>query len=286
MQLIQQMLSHYNLQTHNDYTRAFREIMQEVALAGLYRAGFFEKAAFYGGTCLRIFYGLDRFSEDMDFSLLKPDSGFSFDQYLESVKKEFASHGIDITINIKHKNKPSQVESAFLKNNTSIYDFLLDGDILRMHPGRPSKIKIKFETDTDPPPGFTTENKLMLLPFSFYVGCYSLPDLFAGKMHALLFRRWGARVKGRDWYDLEWYIKQGIPVNLAHLSERIRQSGELQEHRINKSDLFNLLKERIANLDVSQAALDIKPFIKEKEKLDIWSRPYFLDLIAHLKVKQ
>ncbi len=286
MQLIQQMLSRYNPKTHDDYTLAFREIMQEIALAGLYRAGFFRKAAFYGGTCLRVFFGLNRFSEDMDFSLLLPDAGFSFDPYLDSVKKEFASHGMDITIKVKHKNKPSQVESAFLKNNTSIYDFLLDGDILRMHPEKPSKIKIKFETDTDPPPGFSTENKLMLLPFSFYVQCYSLPDLFAGKMHALLFRKWKTRVKGRDWYDLEWYIRQGIPVNLNHLSERILQSGELKDHRINAPDLFSLLKERIAGLNVSQAIIDIKPFIKDTEKLDIWSESYFLDLITHLKVKE
>ncbi len=286
MQLIQQMLGRYSLQTHDDYTRAFREIMQEIALAGLYRAGFFKKAAFYGGTCLRIFHGLDRFSEDMDFSLLRPDPGFSFDPYLDSVKKEFYSHGMEITIKSKPKNKPSQVESAFFKNNTSIYDFLLDRDPLRMHPGQPSKIKIKFETDTDPPPGFTTENKLMLLPFSFYVGCYSLPDLFAGKMHALLFRRWKTRVKGRDWYDLEWYIRQGIAVHLNHLSERISQSGDLPDHQLNAEGLLGLLKEHIAGLDVSQAISDIKPFVRDKEKLTIWSNAYFLDLITHLKVME
>jgi len=284
MQLIRQMLSRYSLQTHDDYTRAFREIMQEIALAGLYRAGFFKKAAFYGGTCLRIFHGLDRFSEDMDFSLLRPDAGFSFNPYLDAVKQEFASHGMDIIINIKKKNQPSQVESAFLKNNTSIYDFLLDGDVLRMHPGAPSKIKIKFETDTDPPPGFATENKLMLLPFSFYVRCYSLPDLFAGKMHALLFRKWKTRVKGRDWYDLEWYVRQGVSLDLSHLSERIRQSGELKSPQINAQELFILLQERIANLNVSQAVLDIKPFLNDKAKLDIWSENYFMDLITHLKV--
>ena len=286
MQLIQQMLSRYNLQTHDDYTRALREIMQEIALAGLYRAGFFKKAAFYGGTCLRIFHGLDRFSEDMDFSLLRPDAAFSFDPYVDAVKQEFASHGMDITIQIKKKIKPSQVESAFLKNDTSIYDFLLDGEVLRMHPGKPSKIKIKFETDTDPPPGFTTENKLMLLPFSFYVRCYCLPDLFAGKMHALLFRKWKTRVKGRDWYDLEWYVRQGIPVNLSHLSERIRQSGELKDQQINTPALFGLLQERIASLNVSRAVSDIKPFLNDKAKLDIWSEKYFLDLIKHLKVQE
>ena len=286
MQLIRQMLSRHSLQTHDDYTRAFREIMQEIALAGLYRTGFFKKAAFYGGTCLRIFHGLDRFSEDMDFSLLQADAGFSFHPYLDAVKQEFASHGMDIIINIKKKKQPSQVESAFLKNNTSIYDFLLDGNVLRMHPGAPSKIKIKFETDTDPPPGFTTENKLMLLPFSFYVSCYSLPDLFAGKMHALLFRKWKTRVKGRDWYDLEWYVRQGIPLNLNHLSERIRQSGELKGQQINAQELINLLQERIANLNVSQAVLDIKPFLNDKAKLDIWSENYFTDLIKHLKIQE
>ncbi len=286
MQLIHQMLSRYTLQTQDDYTRAFREIMQEIALAGLYRAGFFKKAAFYGGTCLRIFHGLDRFSEDMDFSLLRPDAGFSFAPYLDAVRQEFASHGIEIAIQVKQKSKTSQIESAFLKNNTSIYDFVLDGDMLPMHPGKPSQIKIKFEADTDPPGDFSTENKLLLLPFSFYVSCYSLPYLFAGKMHALLFRKWKTRVKGRDWYDLEWYVRQGIPVNINHLSKRIRQSGELKDQRIDAPVLFRLLQERIPSLNVAQAVSDIQPFIKDKAKLDIWSEDYFLDLITHLKVQE
>lgn len=278
------MLGRYNLQTHDDYTRAFREVIQEIALAGLYRAGFFGKAAFYGGTCLRIFYGLDRFSEDMDFSLLKPDKGFSLEPYFDSVKAEFTSHGMDISITSKHKTKTTQIESAFLKSNTSIYDFLLAGDAFRIHPGKPKQIKIKFETDTDPPAGFSTENKLMLLPFSFYVKCYNLPDLFAGKMHALLFRRWKTRVKGRDWYDLEWYIRQGIPVNLHHLNERIRQSGELPDSLLSPGVLIKLLKQRIDSMDLMQALTDIMPFVKEKNRLDIWTKNYFHDLIVHLKV--
>jgi hypothetical protein len=115
---------------------------------------------------------------------------------------------------------------------------------------------------------------------------YSLPDLFAGKMHALLFRKWKTRVKGRDWYDLEWYVRQGIPLNLNHLSERIRQSGELKGQQINAQELINLLQERIANLNVSQAVLDIKPFLNDKAKLDIWSENYFTDLIKHLKIQE
>lgn len=281
MDLIRQMLDRHNYSSYDDYSRAFREVMQELALAGLYRAGFFGKAAFYGGTCLRIFHGLDRFSEDLDFSLLQPDKHFSLEPYMQAVKTEFAAHGLDV--HITYRKKLSQIESAFLKNNTSIYDFQLQGRQTPEMPGAVKTIKIKFETDTDPPLGFNTENKLMLLPFSFYVGCYSLPDLFAGKLHAVLFRQWKNRIKGRDWYDLEWYIKKGTPVNLTHFAERAMQSGELKDGTIfSHGDLITMLKARITALDVNQARSDVAPFIKNTEALKIWSKEYFLDLVERL----
>ncbi len=192
MNIFDQMLSRYEIKTNEDNINAQHEVMQQVALAGLYRGGFFKKTAFYGGTCLRIFHGMERFSEDMDFSLLKKDKDFNLKDYFAPIKAEFNALGRDVIISKKEKKKETNVESAFLKDDTSIYN-------LQFRTER--SIKIKIEVDTDPPPGFNTEHKLLLMPFSFMVRCYSLPDLYAGKIHALLFRAWRNRIKGRDWYD-------------------------------------------------------------------------------------
>ena len=218
MTVVEQMLQRYALNTHEDRTHALREVIQEIALAGLNRAGFFAKAAFYGGTCLRIFHGLPRFSEDLDFSLLKADANFSMEPYFKTLQAEFAAFGFDVEIVAKQKTATTAIASAFLKSNSSVYDLHVTGQ---------KAMKIKFEVDTDPPLGFVTEEKLLIQPYSFYVKCFSLPDLFAGKMHALLYRKWKNRVKGRDWFDLEWYVRMACPLHLAHLGERARQSGDL-----------------------------------------------------------
>lgn len=269
MTVIDQMLEKYPVHTDGDLQHALREIMQEVALAGLYRAGFFDKAAFYGDTCLRIFYGLSRFSEDLDFSLLQPNKHFSLTPYFQALTAEFSALGFDIELQERKKAIDSQVVSAFLKKNTSIYDLQITGG---------KTLKIKFEVDTAPPPGFATEEKLLLQPYSFYVKCFALPDLYAGKVHALLFRRWKNRVKGRDWFDFEWYVRQGAPLNLAHLCERARQSGDWQEPTMTPRQFKDLLHARIRTLSVDSARNDIKPFIKDAQQLAIWSPDYFMQL--------
>lgn len=274
MDVIDQMLDRYPRRTDAEISHAMREVMQEIALAGLYRGGFFEKAAFYGGTCLRIFYGLPRFSEDLDFSLLTPDKDFSFAPYLKTLKNEFASLGFEVDVSEKRKTAATDIASAFLKKTSSVYDLTVQG-------GR--ALKIKFEVDTDPPLGFSTEQKLLLQPFSFYAQCFDLPDLFAGKMHALLFRQWKQRVKGRDWFDFEWYIKKGTPLNLEHLAIRARQSGHWQGETMNKEELNALLNKRIALLDVDSAREDVVRFLQNPAETDIWSRAYFSALAEQLK---
>lgn len=191
MSVIEQMLARYPAQERE---HALREVMQEIALAGLQRGGFFDKAAFYGGTCLRIFHGLPRFSEDLDFSLLAPDRGFRLEPYFDAMRSEFAAFGFEVAITAHAKSVDSAVVSAFVKQGTSLYDVQVRGQRV---------LKIKFEVDTDPPPGFATEERLLVQPYSFYAKCYALPDLHAGKLHALLFRKWKNRVKGRDWFDFE-----------------------------------------------------------------------------------
>lgn len=282
--MIKEWIQEYQPANRVEAEAALREIMQEVALAGLQRAGFFEKAAFYGGTALRIFYGLNRFSEDLDFSLLEAEPDFSFEPYFNSIVTEFQAIGMQVSVKEKKKSVQSGIDSAFLKSETIWKELVLENIIpqagVQLSPG----IKIKLEVDKAPPPGFETEEKLLLRPFSFYVKCFTLPDLFAGKMHALLFRKWKQRVKGRDWYDLEWYIRKNIPVNLHHFMLRARDTGDWKTDSITREELVRLLKEKSDQVSFSQVKEDIVRFIPDPSVLDIWSAQYFKDLAEKIKI--
>lgn len=282
--MIKQWLAEYNPSNKNEAQSALREIMQEVALAGLYRAGFFEKAAFYGGTALRIFYKLDRFSEDLDFTLLEVNPDFTLDKYMDSVHTEFESLGMKVSIRDKKKTIESPVESAFLKSETLWKELIWEGVAAQSGFDQPINITIKVEVDTIPPLGFETEEKLLLKPFSFYVKCFSLPYLFAGKMHALLFRKWKNNVKGRDWYDLEWYIKNKTSLSLSHFGERAKASGDFPTRNISEKELRELLTERINAVDFEKVKADVIRFIPDSRRLDVWSPKYFNDMIAQLHV--
>ena len=284
--MIKEWLQEYNPKTKKDVYDALREIMQEIALAALQRAGFFEKAAFYGGTALRIFYNLDRFSEDLDFSLLEPDEKFSLEPYFEAVVKEFEALGISVSIQEKKKSTTSNVESAFLKSGTVWKELVLEDVVPQMGVGILPNVKIKIEVDRKPPLGFETEEKLLLNPFSFYVKCFKMPSLFAGKMHALLFRKWIKRVKGRDWYDLEWYIKKGTPLDLDHFLLRALDTGDWQGDTINEVQVIQLLEEKIKSVNFDSVKEDVVRFIPDSSVLDLWGEQYFLDLIKNLKFHQ
>jgi predicted nucleotidyltransferase component of viral defense system len=269
--IFEQMLSRYPIISDKDRQNAIYEVMQQITLAGLYRGGFFNKAAFYGGTCLRIFHKLDRFSEDMDFSLLTTDSSFKLENYFPSIIDEFKMLGREIVITKKDKRNFNRVESAFLKDDTEVYDVAFQTE---------KSLKIKIEVDTQPPLKFQTEQKLLLHPFSFMTRCFTLPDLYAGKMHALVFRTWNNRVKGRDWYDFEWYVKNGINLDFIHLQERIREFNGIE---VDKEEFLRLLKERLASTDIKMGKQDVEPFIKNTENLEIWSNDYFLQLANMIK---
>ena len=272
MSIFNQMLARHEIITENDRKNAIYEVMQEITLGGLYRGGFFNKAAFYGGTCLRIFHGIDRFSEDMDFSLIEPDPSFSLEEYFPAIKNEFDAVGRDVEITKKDKKQFSKVESAFLKDNTEVYNVSFQTE---------KSIKVKIEVDIDPPLNFDTEQKLILQPFSFMTRCFILPDLFAGKMHALVFRKWKNRVKGRDWYDFEWYVKKGVELNFNHLQIRIRQFNNVE---MTKEEFIDKLKERISITNIELVKRDVTPFIKNHAQLDIWSTDYFLQLVGMMKI--
>lgn len=284
--MIKEWLDEYKPRNQEEATDALREIMQDIALAGLSRAGFFEKAAFYGGTALRIFYGLDRFSEDLDFSLLAVDPDFSLGKYQDAIIEEFRSLGMQVSIREKQKTIKNNIESAFLKSDTLWKELILESVIPQNGLNQVANIKIKIEIDREPPLGFETEEKLLLKPISFYVKCLTLPNLFAGKMHALLFRKWKNNVKGRDWYDLEWYIKKGVPLNLSHFALRAKDSGDWDKDNITDEEFRLLLNKKIDNVKLGYVVNDIKRFIKDPRVLEIWSPQYFHDLVTKLKVVQ
>jgi predicted nucleotidyltransferase component of viral defense system len=274
--IFDQMMLRYSADSKEYYSNALRETMQQIILAGLYRAGFFDIAAFYGGTCLRVFYGSQRFSEDMDFSLLQADKNFTLENYFDPIIHEFQTLGRDVIINKKEKKKQTNIESAFLKDNTAVYDVKFKSE---------KNVKIKIEVDIDPPTDFNTEHKLLLLPFSFMTRCYVLSDLYAGKIHAMLFRNWKNRVKGRDWYDFEWYVRNNVTLNFKHFCKRTEQFNNFsQDKKITRDHFFQLLKDRIKNTNIETVKNDVRPFIKNHKELEIWSTDYFLQLVDKIKI--
>lgn len=279
--MISGWIEEYNPKSEEQLLGALREIMQEVALAGLYRAGFFKEAAFYGGTCLRIFYELPRFSEDLDFSLLEKNREFSIHSYLPYLTAEFEALGMQVSVKEKPKSINSQIESAFLKTETEWKELVLEQTTFALPITKPT-LKIKLEVDTLPPLSFQTENKLLLKPFSFYVNCLRIEDLFAGKMHALLFRQWKTRVKGRDWFDLEWYIRKGVSLSVYHFTVRALESGDLDQ-TATPEKIQELLSRKIEMLDFDRVKEDVIRFVPNQSLLDIWSKGYFLELIKKLK---
>jgi len=285
---IARMLARYEARRLEDYVRALREILQEIALLGLWRSKFFEHAAFYGGTALRILHGIDRFSDDLDFSLLRPSSRFDLSRYSAALQTEIRSFGFEVRVVTKEKEKEtrSAIQSAFLKADTLKQLVVVEaGQEMTRELPRGQVLKIKIEVDTDPPPGFETETRFLLHPIPFSVRTYVLPDLFAGKMHALLCRRWKSRVKGRDWYDLVWYTANQPRLHLLHLEQRMRQSGDLKKDESLTQDRFHeLLDNAIAGLDVAQAKREVEPFIKNVDSLSVWSREFFRDIVKRIQL--
>lgn len=283
--IIEQMLSKYELKNTNDEINALKEIIQEIVLSGLSRGNFFNEVAFYGGTALRIFYKLDRFSEDLDFALIFPNKKFDLSKYFIYIEKELKSYGLNLEISTKQKNKNSNITSAFLKGNTLEH-------ILKFFPNEKNNkyssllknIKIKFEVDINPPSGAEYEEKYKLLPSPHQIKIYDKESLLAGKIHAILCRGWKTRVKGRDLYDYVFFLANDIKVNIELIKNKLIESKYIEQNSnfdINK--LKELLIYKFNEIDYKEAKEDVKPFIKDIDSLNIWSKEFFSGITENLK---
>ena len=282
--LLQQMINEHQIENDQDRRNVMKEVIQEIVLCGLSRIGFFNEAAFYGGTALRIFYGLDRFSEDLDFSLIQTNTDFSFIKYIPGLVNELNSYGLNLDISIKDKVNDSTIKSAFVKGNTKelILKFF-DNESISNTIGKNELVKIKFEVDICPPLFANTEHKFKQLPIPYEVVIYDMPSLFAGKTHAVLCRSWKSRVKGRDLYDFAFYVSKKVQINLKHLNARLIDSGFISNQEVLTLDDLKLkLKERFNLIDYKIAKEDVISFLRYPSKVDIWSKEYFYSLVDEL----
>lgn len=283
--ILEQMLNNHNAQSLTEKKNGIKEVVQEIVLCGLSRAGFFHEYAFYGGTALRIFYGLDRFSEDLDFSLLEPNENFQLATYIPTLEKEVNAYGLNLKIENKAKTATSDIQSAFIKGNTKeqLFLFYADDSAARSITGN-ELIKVKFEVDTAPPPYATYEQKYRLMPMPYEVKLYDKSSLFAGKIHAVICRAWKNRVKGRDLYDYVFYLSRNIPVNLKHLNARLVDSGfEGARYDLSLEEIKDILARRFSAIDYDQAKTDVLPFIKNTSALELWSKEFFVGITDSLE---
>lgn len=279
------LLARYPRRTHEEHEHALKEILQEIALLGLWRAKFFEHAAFYRGTALRIHHGLNRFSEDLDFSLLEANPEIDLAPYFGAIRIELASFGFAAEANERKKAKPSPIAAGLVKLGLreSFLEIEVPANIVDRIPVS-QLLKIRIEVDTDPPGHFQTEAQTLLAPIPFYVRTFTLPCLFAGKLHAILCRSWRSRVKGRDWYDLVWYVGRGVPVSLRHLAERLVHSEDLDDaESFDRDELQRRLHAAIESLDVEGARQDVRPFLADPAATDLWSRAFFAGVISKIE---
>lgn len=282
---ILQIVEEYNCQSRTDYENSLKKIMQEIALLGLWRARFYEHALFYGDSALRILYGLNRFSEDLDFSLLRANPDFDLSRYHKAIATELEGFGFEVEIQGKTKVSSSQIESAFIKAGTKTnFIRIRVPERLLAHVHSNQVLRIKLEVDLDPPGQHGIEVKDLFRPIPFQVKTMPLPDLFAGKIHALLARNWKSRVKGRDYYDYLWYLGRSPVLNIGHLEARLKQSGHLQE-TLSVDLLKSMLESQFQKADIKNAKKDIAIFLKDNEKasLKLWSNNYFVKTISRLK---
>lgn len=273
------------LRNQGEEINALKEIIQLVSLLGLQRGGFFDKGCFYGGTALRILFGLDRFSEDMDFCLLERDSAFKLQPYFEAIQEELERYGFSSDIQEKRTGTEVDIESAFVKQNTSMGLIVIGGDNKQIPKGQ--LVKIKLEVDKMNPDGFEVSKKLIKLPVPFMVSTLTEGSLFAGKLHALIARAYVERVKGRDYYDFLFYMARDTKVNIQYLESKLRDSGHYMDSEpLNRSTIIELLINKFRSVDLDKAKKDVQPFLGPHQVNDLsyWSTDLFVSMAEQLSV--
>ena len=282
--IITQMLAKYEIKNVDDEINALKEIIQEIVLSGLSRGSFFDVAAFYGGTALRIFHHLDRFSEDLDFALIGANSDFQLSTYFPYIEKELKAYGLNLEVSTKKKINESNITSAVVRGDTLEH-------ILKFFPNDENnqynhllkKIKIKFEVDINPPSGANYEYKYKLLPSPHQIKVYDMPSLFAGKIHAILCRNWKIRVKGRDLYDYVFFLANHTSVNLELIKNKLIASNYIDPNSLfDISVLKKLLIAKFSVIDYKEAKEDVLPFIKDFQSLNLWSQDFFCNITEDL----
>ena len=279
IELIQRRLASYKAANAIEEGMATKEALQEVALYALWRAGFFEVAAFQGGTSLRILHKLPRFSEDMDFILKAPDATFDWGAYLPDVHACLEEFGLKSEV-LDKSRMDQNVRQALLKD-----DSIANQLNLQFFRGAADReVKIKFEIDVHPPAASGFEYSYLGFPLDFEVCHQDLPSNFALKIHALLCRQY---LKGRDWYDFNWYVKQAVTPNLAHLQAALRQHGPWagQEINVDMAWVIEALNAKIETIDWKAAAQDVDRFLNpiERKSLDLWNPKFFSGRVAVLR---
>lgn len=284
MLLIEEMIKQYNPETTEEVKAALKEILQSIVLVGLSRSGFFNKASFCGGTALRIFYGLNRYSEDLDFTLNEKEENFNFEQYFKTINEVALSYGLELEISYKTKKIDTPIESAFAKPNT--YQTLIKLKVnsnLTKYLHKDELMKVKFEVDCYPSFGFNVESKWLDNPEYASVNVLDLPSLFAGKIHAILCRTYKNNVKGRDYYDFLFFIRKRVKPNLEFLKNKLIEKGKLTiNDEFNNDIVKQMLINKIKTVDFAQIKNDAQKFIFKNENLDYFSRELFIDMIQKL----
>lgn len=285
---LSEMLEKYEIKTDKDEINALKEIIQELVISGLSKSDFFNRAAFYGGTALRIFYDLDRFSEDLDFALVSPDKNFDLSAYFPFIEKEVSLYGLNLKVDTKIKTKESNISSAFLKGDTMEHILIFFSESnLQNNSKLLRDIKIKFEIDINPPSGAEYEIKYKLLPTPHSVRLYNKESLFAGKIHAILCRNWSHRTKGRDLYDYAFFLSKNIKVNMNLVKSKLVESNVLKEDdNFDINILKNLLNEKFKLIDYDAAKNDVAPFLDDSTKLNIWKVEFFQSITDNLHAEQ
>lgn len=285
---LSEMLEKYEIKTDKDEINALKEIIQELVISGLSKSDFFNRAAFYGGTALRIFYDLDRFSEDLDFALVSPDKNFDLSAYFPFIEKEVSLYGLNLKVDTKIKTKESNISSAFLKGDTMEHILIFFSESnLQNNSKLLRDIKIKFEIDINPPSGAEYEIKYKLLPTPHSVRLYNKESLFAGKIHAILCRNWSHRTKGRDLYDYAFFLSKNIKVNMNLVKSKLVESNVLKDDdNFDINILKNMLNEKFKLIDYDAAKNDVAPFLDDSTKLNIWSIEFFQSITDNLHEEQ